>query len=236
MSANRYAFYRNCYKNVQRSGLQGWGNSLLDLMIEKRVVRFPNMDILEVGVGSGEHFKFVSVEPRYRSYTGLDLNPGLSDPTLFETLTRNNSYTPRLNFVKGNAENMPFPDNSFDLVVATCVLAHVREPERVLIEMKRVVKIGGQIVIAMPTDPGITNRLIKRLFTYRQMKRYGVSNPPLEYAREHINGISNLLQFVKFHFAENDCKLYFFPLFFKSWNMNLAVIIDCRVSEEGKAT
>lgn len=229
MNNNRDDYYSNSYKNLQRRGLQGWGNSLIDRLIEGRVNRFEGMTILELGASSGEHLRFVSPRPMWSSYVGLDISPGVSDPELFESLTRVESpRLPNVRFVKGSAEELPFADESFDLIISTCLLAHVRDPERVLIEIKRVIKESGQVVIGLPTDPGILNRLVKRIITYPKMNRMGINNPRLEYAREHINGIGNLLELIQFQFANESLKLKYFPFKLKSWNLNLAVVVDFR--------
>jgi len=232
MTNSRDQYYANDYTNQQRRGLQGWGNSLIDRLIEGRVKRFEGMKILELGASSGEHIRFVSPKPMWSSYFCLDLRPGISDPALFESLTRKESpIIQNVYFVKGSAEEMPFEDESFDLIISTCLLAHVRDPERVLAEIRRVVKNSGQVVIGLPTDPGIMNRLIKRIITYPRMRRLGTSNPKLEYAREHINGIGNLLELIKFQFAQDSLRLQYFPFAIKTWNLNLAVIVDVNMGK-----
>jgi ubiquinone/menaquinone biosynthesis C-methylase UbiE len=232
VNINREEYYSNFYKSLQRSGIQGWGNSLIDRLIESRVTRFEAMCILEVGASSGEHLQFVSPEPKWSRYVGLDITPGVSDPELFARLIDgNHPNSQAVSFVQGTAEGMPFGDESFDLVVSTCLLAHVPNPERVLQEMKRVVKNGGQIVIGLPTDPGVMNRFIKTLITYPRMKKVGIVNPRLEYAREHVNGIGNLLELIKFHFAESSVIYRYFPSYLPSWNFNLAVIVDCKIKK-----
>jgi SAM-dependent methyltransferase len=45
----------------------------------------------------------------------------------------------------GNGENLPFFDESFDVVYSNALLEHVPEPELILKEMKRVLKRGGLI-------------------------------------------------------------------------------------------
>ena len=232
MNNNRDDYYSNSYKNLQRRGLQGWGNSFIDTLIEGRVNRFEGMTILELGASSGEHLRFVSPQPMWSSYVGLDISPGLSDPELFKSLTRAESPRfPNVRFVKGSAEELPFEDASFDLIISTCLLAHVGDPERVLMEIKRVIKENGQVVIGLPTDPGILNRLVKRIITYPKMNRMGIANPRLEYAREHINGIGNLLELIKFQFSNDSLKLKYFPFSLKSWNLNLVVVVDFRAGE-----
>jgi ubiquinone/menaquinone biosynthesis C-methylase UbiE len=233
MSSERFEYYAKKYSGIQRSGIQGWGNSLIDRLIEKKVRRQFGMRILEVGASSGEHLLYVSKEPFWEEYIALDINPGISNPDLYSEVVGNRSSNfPSVKFVAGNAEEMPFDDDTFDLVVSTCLLAHVKEPEKVLSEIRRVVRGGGQVVIGLPTDPGILNRLVKVIITYPKMRRHGVSNPRLEYAREHINGVGNLIEMAKFLFMEDQVKFRYYPFFVRSWNANLAVVLICRVEKQ----
>jgi len=47
---------------------------------------------------------------------------------------------------------MPFPDNSFDALWTFRVLEHIPNPERALLEMRRVVKSGGYILLDVAND------------------------------------------------------------------------------------
>src|SRR5690348_14006223 len=48
--------------------------------------------------------------------------------------------------VRAPAESLPFPDDSFDTAVCTLVLCTVRDPERTLAELERVLKPGGTLL------------------------------------------------------------------------------------------
>ncbi len=52
--------------------------------------------------------------------------------------------------IKGVGENLPFPDNSFDIVYSTNVLEHTQNPRQVLGEAIRVCKPGGVVQIVVP--------------------------------------------------------------------------------------
>lgn len=52
-----------------------------------------------------------------------------------------------LTFVPGNAEDMPFPDGAFDLVVTRLSFHHFADPARPFAEMRRVLKPGGKLVV-----------------------------------------------------------------------------------------
>ncbi len=51
-------------------------------------------------------------------------------------------------FKEGSATNLPFPDDTFDVVVTRLSIHHFQEPRKVLGEMKRVTKNDGVLVIA----------------------------------------------------------------------------------------
>lgn len=62
----------------------------------------------------------------------------------------------RIELVHGNAMNLPYPDHTFDHVTIGFALRNVPDLVRVLQEMKRVVKPGGQVVsleLSKPTWP-----------------------------------------------------------------------------------
>jgi SAM-dependent methyltransferase len=60
----------------------------------------------------------------------------------------------RFSYRVASAEALPFPDGSFDLVTCQTVLMHVRDPRHVLGEMKRVLRPGGRLLVAEPTNVG----------------------------------------------------------------------------------
>jgi phosphatidylethanolamine/phosphatidyl-N-methylethanolamine N-methyltransferase len=99
--------------------------------------------ILEVGVGTG--ISLPGYARRNRLY-GLDI----SEPMLAKARRRVESLG--LDHVEAievmDAEQLDFPDDSFDVVVAQYVVTAVPHPERALDEFARVVRPGGEIVIA----------------------------------------------------------------------------------------
>lgn len=60
---------------------------------------------------------------------------------------------------QGNAEKLPFKDNTFDFVIATEVIEHVRYPRRMLDEFARVLKKGGRVLLSTPNVAHFTNRV-----------------------------------------------------------------------------
>ena len=98
--------------------------------------------ILEVGVGTG--ISLPSYAPTNRLF-GVDI----SEPMLRKAQQRVTELG--LSNVESlavmDAENMSFPDGSFDVVVAQYVITTVPDPEATLDEFARVLKPGGEIVL-----------------------------------------------------------------------------------------
>jgi len=99
-------------------------------------------DMLEVAPGPG----FLAIEMARDSrirVTGLDIS------RTFVELARKNAVeeSVRADFQLGNASEMPFADNSFDLLVCRAAFKNFSEPEKALREMRRVLRPGGTGVI-----------------------------------------------------------------------------------------
>jgi ubiquinone/menaquinone biosynthesis C-methylase UbiE len=52
--------------------------------------------------------------------------------------------------VRGDAYNLPFPDESFDVIIAAEVLEHLPDDARAFAELHRVLKPGGRIAVTVP--------------------------------------------------------------------------------------
>jgi len=114
----------------------------------------PNDKVLEIAPGPG----YSSIElAKLGSYqiTGLDISK-----TLIQIAVQNASNAKKkIDFVHGDASNMPFPDNSFDHIFCRAAFKNFANPISALNEMHRVLKPGKKAVI---TDlrKDISNRII----------------------------------------------------------------------------
>lgn len=93
--------------------------------------------VLEVGCGHGGGASYLTRALGPASYVGLDLNP-----TGIE-FCRRNHHVPGLEFVQGNAENVPFPAASFDAVINVESSHCYPHFDRFLGEVERVLRPGG---------------------------------------------------------------------------------------------
>lgn len=97
--------------------------------------------ILEVGVGTGKNLKFYDDKSKV---IGIDISLKMLDKAkiILNELGKNN-----ITLAQMDAQNLKFKDNSFDYVVCTFVLCSVPDPVKVLMEMKRVCKKNGKILM-----------------------------------------------------------------------------------------
>lgn len=137
---------------------------------------------LEVGCGAGNILAQVPSVQR----VGIDL----SDHLL--AIARRNCG-PRVELCKGNAEELPFADASFDRVFCTEVIEHVQHPERVLRELARVLRTGGRAVVSLPNDALIdrAKAILKGCGLYSLLghKARGAYQPPEDNCW-HINHLT----------------------------------------------
>ena len=98
--------------------------------------------ILEVGCGHGGGASYLMRTLRPASYTGLDLNPaGIA-------FCRKTHNLVGVDFVHGDAERLPFPDQSFDAVINVESSGAYPHFSRFLAEVARVLRPGGDFLYA----------------------------------------------------------------------------------------
>jgi len=99
-------------------------------------------DVLEVGVGTGLALPFYAPGV---SVTGIDFSEDMLQRARAKVAEENLTHVRELRQM--DARKLEFPDNSFDTVVAMHLISVVPDPEQVMLEMARVCKPGGQILV-----------------------------------------------------------------------------------------
>lgn len=59
----------------------------------------------------------------------------------------------------GDGENLPFPDNYFDLVFSLGTIEHFPDPDKGLAEIRRITKYGGKVLLVVPNSYWLLNKL-----------------------------------------------------------------------------
>ena len=99
-------------------------------------------DVLEIGCGLGTDL--LEYAKHGANVTGVDLGP---DQIMLTKLNFDLHKLPYKEIREGNAENLPFPDNSFDLVVCIGVIHHTPNTEKAIKEIHRVLRADGKTIV-----------------------------------------------------------------------------------------
>jgi ubiquinone/menaquinone biosynthesis C-methylase UbiE len=111
--------------------------------------------VLDVASGNGN--ATLAAARRFAHVTGLDYVPTL----LARAKGRAFAEGLDIDFVDGDAEALPFPDASFDVVLSTFGVMFAPDQERAARELQRVVAPGGKIGLANWTPEGFIGQLLK---------------------------------------------------------------------------
>jgi ubiquinone/menaquinone biosynthesis C-methylase UbiE len=128
--------------------------------------------VLEIGCGCGsEAERFARAGAHY---TAVDLtNAAVS-------ITRRRLQLAHLDgcFVQGDAERLPFPDGSFDLVYSHGVLHHTPDTPLAIREVQRVLAPGGRAIVMLyyrdSLNYHVNLRIVRRLRTYLLRTEFGI--------------------------------------------------------------
>lgn len=94
--------------------------------------------VLDVGCNAGARLEQLRREFAIEG-VGIDVSPA--------SVAAGTKRFPKLALRVGDAEKLPFPDNSFDAVISFETFEHLPDPGRALAEMARVVRPGGRVLI-----------------------------------------------------------------------------------------
>lgn len=110
----------------------------------RNVIKPVNGPILDIGCHSGTFTKKILEKIKTKEVYGIDISSS--------AIKRAKLRIPFGHFEIGDAVNLPFQSNFFVTVFCLEVLEHVDNPEKVLSEIKRVLKKNGDVVILVPSD------------------------------------------------------------------------------------
>jgi len=146
--------------------------------------------VLDVATGSGN--TAISAARRYCDVTGVDYVPELIE----QAKERAGAERLEIAFEVGDAENLPYPDASFDVVLSTVGVMFASDQEKTAEELLRVCKPGGKIGLANWTPDGFIGNMFRAVGKHVPPPP-GIKPPPLWGTEERLRelfgeGISSL--------------------------------------------
>ncbi len=104
-----------------------------------------NASILDVGTSSGTNLRMLK-SLGFTNFKGVDISP------LAAQIAKDKGLG---NVDIGDICKLPYPDNQFDLILATDIIEHVDDDLLALQELRRVLKPHGTILLTVPAFPSL---------------------------------------------------------------------------------
>ncbi|HEX8159645.1 MAG TPA: class I SAM-dependent methyltransferase [Solirubrobacteraceae bacterium] len=143
----------------------------------------PQMDVLDIGTGTGN--AALRAAQAGAHVVGLDLTPELFDAAR----RRAEALRVNVDWVEGDAEELPFGDESFDRVLSTFGVMFAPRHELAASELVRVCRSGGQILLASWAPGGFFGRLIQTI-THYMPPPSAAAQPPILWGDEsHVRAL-----------------------------------------------
>lgn len=196
-------FYENFYSKVFVTGnsFSNWSYKKTHVAIEKPTKNRHFSNCLEIGAGNGEHLPFVA--HTYDRYFMVD------------RMKPNSNHVPKhkdVEFIVQDIELCDFGNLKFDRVLMSCVLHHLDNPWKVLKLVESWLNEDGVFTFFLSSDPGVVNRLFRRMCVTPKARQLGFYNYPLVNALEHKNHYWSLVSQIQNVFREYSIRRRYYPL------------------------
>lgn len=119
----------------------------------------PFTDLLDAGCGPEPMIEILEEKMPGKHYVGIDLTPAMIENARHKNL-------PDAEFVTGDCENLPFSDNSFDVIICANSAHHYPDIDRFYQSVYRCLRPGGRLILRDFTSD---NPLIRWMATHLEM-------------------------------------------------------------------
>lgn len=122
-----------------------WRNKVVK-MVKKSAAK----KVLDIATGTGD-LAIAIAKATDAQITGFDLSAGMLE--IGRKKVKEQNLDSRIEMIQGDAENMPFEDNSFDCITVAFGVRNFENLKKGLTEIHRVLKPGGQFIILEFSQP-----------------------------------------------------------------------------------
>lgn len=181
--------YPEIYSTTQRSK---WLFSAVNDAGYKSLARFDltGLSVAELGPGKCYHFRFLKTTPAL--YTALDISEDFLESARAECQSRNIPFQARKTSFQDI--HIPLPDASTDIFLSYYSLEHIQRLPLVLDEIFRILKPGGRLIGAIPTEGGLAWGAGRWLTTRRTLRdRFGFDTVKM-ICWEHPNFVDEIIR------------------------------------------
>lgn len=110
-------------------------------------INLTGKEVLDVGCGGGQYMEYFL--HKNAKITGIDYSEKMIEMArVYLEGSKKDNKKFKVSLIKANAEDLPFRNNKFDLVVSIGLLEYLSKPEKALLEIHRVLKKGGYALLS----------------------------------------------------------------------------------------
>lgn len=135
-SRNKFRYFVNYFLNSRMKKVE---SLLVDIDLKGKKV-------LDVGCGGGQYMEYFL--DKGTKITGIDYSEKMIEMARGYLEGKEKNKTLRYSLIKADAEDLPFRNNTFDLIVSIGLLEYLSRPEKALSEIHRVLKKGGYALLS----------------------------------------------------------------------------------------
>jgi SAM-dependent methyltransferase len=187
-------------------------------------ITLKDKSVLELGPGNISHHRYWKCCPKHLYL--VDRRKDFLKTSAIETLCKNTE----VDFLENNSYKIPLNSNEIDILISFYSLEHLLPLEKYIEEFLRLLKPGGLLVGAIPTEGGLAWGMGRFLTTRRAFKKQGIDLDKI-ICWEHPNFAEEIIETLKKKFKI--LELDFWPLKVPSIDMNLTISFICQKKKEG---
>ncbi len=105
-------------------------------------------DLLDCGCGTGPMISLLYEKDSSKHYTGLDITPRMIEVGKAKNLDG-------VDWIVGDCENLPFEENSFDVIICSNSFHHYPNPQKFFDSVRKVLRPGGRLILQDYTAPKV---------------------------------------------------------------------------------